>query len=195
MMTKQQEDLFISRLIKSNDSKLWDEFYIQYDKVIFMVIHSFKIHKDEISDIAQEVRLQVWKKLHLYKPKYSKFTTWLSRVAKNRVIDYLRSKYSYQERTLEVGQTIKILTQDSTSEIDKNAKLEWKKHLFSLAKDKIRHEFSPQVYSVFSEINEGSNTNEIAEKLKIPSNTVHVYKRRVENALQKEINRLKLETT
>ena len=195
MNKKLQEDNFLSKLVNSNDSELWDEFYKRYDDFILMIIRTMVKQSDEVNDLAQEVRLQIWRKIHLYKPGLSKFTTWLSRVVKNKVIDHLKKKYSYNERNHEFGETIKTLTQDYSSDVEKNAKEEWQKHLFTLAKDKVRNEFSPQVYSVFTEISEGSNTSDIAKKLKIASNTVHVYKRRIKKALQSEISRLKLEST
>ncbi len=47
---------------------------------------------DEAEDIAQDTFLKAWKSLSVYEPRSAKFKTWLMRIARNTVIDYLRKK-------------------------------------------------------------------------------------------------------
>ncbi|MHB8660559.1 MAG: RNA polymerase sigma factor [Minisyncoccota bacterium] len=49
----------------------------------------------EAEDIVQDTFLKVWKNLKKYEPRSAKFKTWLMRIARNTVIDYLRRKKSF----------------------------------------------------------------------------------------------------
>jgi DNA-directed RNA polymerase specialized sigma24 family protein len=43
-------------------------------------------------DLAADVLLRAWEKLHLYQADSGPFSAWLSRIAHNRTIDYFRSQ-------------------------------------------------------------------------------------------------------
>lgn len=60
-------------------------------------VYSFALRSagDEAEDIAQDTFLKVWKNLEKYDPNQSQFRTWLMRIARNTVIDYLRKKKSF----------------------------------------------------------------------------------------------------
>ncbi len=49
---------------------------------------------DEADDIAQDTFLKVWKNLRAFDPQKAQFKTWLMRIARNTVTDYLRKKKS-----------------------------------------------------------------------------------------------------
>jgi len=46
----------------------------------------------DAEDVAQELRLHVWKKMHLYNPTIGTIETWGYRVITNRVRDLARRK-------------------------------------------------------------------------------------------------------
>lgn len=50
---------------------------------------------DEAEDIAQDAFLKAWKNLERYDPRSAKFKTWLMRIARNTVIDYLRKRKAF----------------------------------------------------------------------------------------------------
>lgn len=43
-------------------------------------------------DVRQELRIQVWRKIHLYNPKKKALRTWAQQVMRNRLIDMSRKK-------------------------------------------------------------------------------------------------------
>lgn len=57
-------------------------------------VYSFSVRfvGDEAEDIVQDTFLKVWKNLDMYDPEKAKFKTWLMRIARNTVTDYLRKK-------------------------------------------------------------------------------------------------------
>lgn len=54
------------------------------------IIHESKQHYIagyDREDVAQELRLHLWKKIHLYNPKLANFKTWSMQVIHNKLID------------------------------------------------------------------------------------------------------------
>jgi RNA polymerase sigma factor (sigma-70 family) len=45
----------------------------------------------EMDDLAQELRLHLWKKLDRYDPAKSTFKSWSKRILRNKVIDLIRT--------------------------------------------------------------------------------------------------------
>lgn len=60
-------------------------------------VYSFAVRSvgDEAEDIVQDTWAKVWKNLKKYDSRSAKFKTWLMRIARNTVIDYLRRKKPY----------------------------------------------------------------------------------------------------
>ena len=68
-------------------------------------VYSFALRSagGEADDIVQDIFLKVWKNLKRYEPQSARFKTWLMRIARNTVIDYLRKKKSFTFSDLEDG--------------------------------------------------------------------------------------------
>ena len=75
-------------------------------------------------------------------------------------------------------------------EIEKIAESEWETYIGNLAMAAVRERFQPNVIATFELFLRGMSGKEAAEQMDIPLNTAHVYKKRVQNALTKEILRL-----
>ena len=60
-------------------------------------VYSFVVRSvgDEAEDVVQDTFLKAWRNLKTYEPESAKFKTWLMRIARNTVIDYLRKKKSF----------------------------------------------------------------------------------------------------
>ena len=63
----------------------------RHHRPIFNYIYRMVGSTDLAADLAQEVFLKVYTALATFKPAY-RFTTWLYRIASNRVIDHLRHR-------------------------------------------------------------------------------------------------------
>ena len=75
-------------------------------------------------------------------------------------------------------------------DIDQMAEQEWETYLANLAMQEIKKRFQPGVIKAFELFAEGLSAKDVSERMELPTNTVHVYKKRVQNALYKEILRL-----
>ncbi|MFQ5719063.1 MAG: RNA polymerase sigma factor [Acidobacteriota bacterium] len=71
-----------------------DDFEIlvrRHHRPIFNYIYRMVGHADRAADLTQEVFLKVYTALATFNPSF-RFTTWLYRIASNRVIDHLRHR-------------------------------------------------------------------------------------------------------
>ena len=63
---------------------------VEKDVGLFATKH--KNRRLDPEDLAQELRIHVWNKLHTYNPTKASFRTWLWRVMNSKVIDLTRVK-------------------------------------------------------------------------------------------------------
>ena len=176
--------------IKANhDDRSWEDFVYYYRAYVLMLIKGMGLDHHTAEDISQQVMIKTWKKLpdFDYNPKRCLFRTWLSRVVKNTVLDYLKSKAGRMNNaSVELNDFEEIIQPD----IEKLADQEWKTYITDLAWSNVRPHFKDNVIETFLELRKGGEINAIAGKMGIQENTVYVYRKRVENALAKEIVRL-----
>lgn len=187
MTAIQQDNHFLNKLVDSEDHDLWNDFYRRYDELILMIIRNFIKEPDAVKDLAQEVRLHIWKKIHLYKPNLSRFTTWLTRLTKNKVIDFLRQQCTQRKLLNNIDHPE---PESSKSDIENIVQHEWQDYIFTLAEKNIKSTVTPKMYSIYKELNSGKSYLEISEEHQLPINSVYVYKRRVITAFNQEIRRL-----
>ncbi len=85
----QDDSTLISRL-QQRDEQALSALYDKYSGAIYGVI--LKMTKDEIraKDLLQETFITVWEKSYQYDPKKGRFYTWVYRIAKNKVLNFLR---------------------------------------------------------------------------------------------------------
>ena len=88
--------------MEENDEKLIRE-YLDGNQESFKLlierhtpsIYNFSVHfvgKDYANDIVQDVFLKVWKNIKRFDIKKASFKTWIFRIARNTITDYLRKK-------------------------------------------------------------------------------------------------------
>lgn len=73
-------ETYTERALQSIEKDVW-----------YLVTHNFGYGMAR-ADVAQELRIQVWRKIHLYDPKKKSFRTWAQQVMRNRLIDMSRKK-------------------------------------------------------------------------------------------------------
>lgn len=84
-------------LLKKKDRQGINYLYDNYSKVIYGVILK-GVNKEEVAeDILQEVFVKIWKNIESYDPLKGRLYTWMLNIARNSVIDYLRSKQNMKD--------------------------------------------------------------------------------------------------
>lgn len=85
-----EEKKFIEKL-KEGDEDAYRQFLALYKDAVYRIIYSFSGMAPEIDDIAQEVFIAVFRKIHKFRGN-SSLSTWLYRVTINKCKDYLRKR-------------------------------------------------------------------------------------------------------
>ena len=182
---------FIERIQKNPDDKSWEEFTHFYTDFIYNIIRSMGLSHHDAEDLRQQVLLKAWKGLEkmTYDPAKKPFRTWMSTVVKNTVRTFFNkksTKKANQESDIDqaYGNAIAVMV-----EVDEVEEKQWEVHISQLALTEVRKRFSSTVMSVFETFLEGKVVS-LSRKSTTSLLTLFFYKRRVQNALYKEIIRL-----
>lgn len=84
-------DIDIVNRCLEGEKEAFSELVTRYKRLIYNVIFNMINNKEEVSDIAQEVFIRIYKALDKYDPQY-KFSTWSVKIATNYCLDVIRKK-------------------------------------------------------------------------------------------------------
>lgn len=173
-----------------SDEHAWDDFVNYYKDFIQMVLAKMGLSGSECDDLTQETLISLWEKLPElnYNKEKAKFRTWLSRVIKNKAIDYFR-KISTQNK-LKQNYSKEQEAQLESDETDEMIQQEWEIHLIKLALNRISSRFSENSLKTFELAMEGLDDHEIAKKLNQQPNTINKLKNRIKKRLIQEVESL-----
>jgi RNA polymerase sigma factor (sigma-70 family) len=179
----------IERIRDQQDEASWSDFVDAYSRYIYVVIRGMGVAHHDGEDIVQTVLLSAWKGLPTfrYEPDRHRFRSWLCTVTRNAVRNFLKRSNRAPQTELRIDDS-RVAT--SLPEIEKIAEFEWETYIGNLAMAAVRKRFQPNVIAAFELFLKGLAGKDVAERMGIPLNTAHVYKKRVQNALTKEILRL-----
>ncbi len=142
------------------------------------------ITREDNEDLEQEVYLKIWKSSDKYEEKGS-IKSWISQIAKNTSLDYLKSAYHKVSQASTSDEFVVTSIKDKKISPDENAlKLERQKQIVK-AINSLKPKFKEVI--IMSEIN-GYTYEECAQKLKCPIGTI---KSRVFNAKKELAEKLK----
>jgi RNA polymerase sigma-70 factor (ECF subfamily) len=88
------EQAYIERA-KKGDAACFGHLYNHYLTPIYRFIAVKVGTKQEAEDLSHEVFMSAWQKLPQYEAQGFPFSSWLYRIARNRVIDHYRTKKSH----------------------------------------------------------------------------------------------------
>ena len=110
-MGNEEFDLCMSR-IQNGDKDALHQIYNAYAGYLFHMIHGIVGNYEDAEDITSNLFIKIWKQAGLYKPG-SGHRYWLSRVAHNEAIDFLRANRreiptDYTENPEEAGPEVPV---------------------------------------------------------------------------------------
>ena len=86
----QDESQLISQL-QNGSERAFSLLYDKYSGAIYHVILKMTKDEDLAQDLLQETFISIWKKCKQYNPEKGRFYTWIYRIARHKVLNYLRS--------------------------------------------------------------------------------------------------------
>ena len=78
-------------MLKGGDYAAFEEIVGRYKKPVLNMIYRNIGNTEDAEDLAQEAFVRVYKARDSYEPK-AKFSTWLFRIAHNRLMDHFRAQ-------------------------------------------------------------------------------------------------------
>lgn len=142
------------------------------------------ITKEDNEDLEQEVYLKIWKNSDKYKEQGS-IKSWISSIAKNTSLDYLKSSYHKVQQTSTSDDLVLTNIKDKKQTPESNLlKIERQKRIVT-AINSLKPKFKEVI--ILCEIN-GYSYEECANRLKCPIGTIksRIYNAKKELALKLE---------
>lgn len=84
------DEKLIIKLMKG-DSSAFDEVVTTYQSMVINVCYGFSGNREDAEDIAQDVFIKIWEKIHSFKNEAS-LKTWIYRIAVNASLNFIRKQ-------------------------------------------------------------------------------------------------------
>ena len=182
----------LMRACNQGDEKAWEDFVYYYKSFIHMVISQLLKNNNDCEDLRQVILVKLWKKLKNYDESKSKFRTWLSRVIRNTVLNYIRD--NAKSKNLLTPETENLLDPECENILIKHIQSEWETYATNLALERIKPLFSDKAMEVFNLSLDNVPVKQIAETLEISPESVYKMKTRTVNRLKEEIKAIREDT-
>jgi RNA polymerase sigma factor (sigma-70 family) len=85
-----EQDVQLVQRCLQGDGSAWEELVRRHSRRIYNVCYRFVGNRTEAEDISQEVFLRVYRTLGSYRSAHGGFTTWMTSVTRNLLIDHYR---------------------------------------------------------------------------------------------------------
>ena len=85
-----QQDAQLVQQCLRGDAPAWEELVRRHTRRIYNLCYRFTSNRQEAEDMTQEVFLRVYKTLGSYRAVHGGFTTWMTSVTRNLLIDHYR---------------------------------------------------------------------------------------------------------
>jgi len=161
-------DIEIINEILDGDKNLYSKLMDKYHNEIFKYVYNMVNNYNETEDLLQEIFFKVFKNLKKFDSKKAAFRTWLYRISKNYVLNYLNSsRVKVSRKTLEYDDTVNKADEN----IEEKAVNDDRINRILKAMEKLlskKHFEIMQLY-YFSNL----TVKEISETLEIPDKTIY----------------------
>lgn len=181
------------KLRDSADSESWHEFVAVYRPVVYRMARRRGMQDADAQDLAQAVLISVADSVDRWQtdPQRARFRTWLSRVARNAIIDAFRRK----RPDVGEGGTTQIARLQQHPEPD-HAEIdtEHRRELFRWAARQVRWEFAEETWLAFWRTAvETRPVQEVAEELGKSPGAIYIARSRVMRRLQERVQEVEHE--
>jgi len=182
-------DSLLLRLADAADHEAWCQFTAIYRPLIYRVARRRGLQDADAQDLAQRVLLSVAGAIDQWhtRPKRARFRTWLHTVAKNTVIDHLRTA---KLDVAEGGTSAQLRLQEATDSRADEAELdrEYQRELFRWAAREVRGEFEETTWRAFwLTAVDGLSIPAVADELGKTVGAVYIARSRVMQRLRAKI--------
>ena len=167
---------------RRGDGRAFDEIVARYDRYVFKLAHGFARSREDALDLSQIVFLRVYRRLGSFRGD-SSLKTWLTRVAYNEGVSWLRANRRHVEGH-ESAEVLEVLPDDeeaAETRLDRRRRLESVRSALTGLGDRYREALWLRYFQGFS-------VREVADSLGCTEGTAKNALFRGLRALKKEIH-------
>lgn len=182
------------RLRDPHDERAWAEFLAIYEPVVYRLARRRGFQDADAREITQEVFAAVSGAIERFEPDPARgrFRTWLFRIARNLILNFLASRRRHPRGT---GDTdFQALLEEQPAPGPEESALfeqEYKRELFGWAVERIRGEFRETTWQAFWHTSvEGREIGEAASQLGLSVGAVYIARSRVMARLRKRVEEI-----
>lgn len=176
-------DLEIIKLILDGDKEKFRYLMEKYHNEMFKYVYNITGDYQDTEDLLQEIFYKIYKNLKKYDSAKASFRTWLYRISKNHVLNYLNSsRYKMKNKIYEYDDSLNSVDENIEEVVVKDSQIN---RIITVMKNILsdKHLQIMQLY-YFSEL----TVKEIAETTAIPEKTIY-------KAIKSSIEKIKKEVT
>jgi RNA polymerase sigma factor (sigma-70 family) len=179
------------RLRDPADERAWSEFTEIYGPLVHRLARRRGLQDADAQDLVQDVFRAVARAIERFDPDPGRgsFRGWLSRVARNLILNLLAARRRHPQGTGDTDVQRLLEDRPEPSGEDSDAfDIEYRRRLIAWAAGRVRGEFSDAAWQAFWQAGvEGRPPREVAEALGMTLGTVYQYKSRAVVRIRREI--------
>ncbi len=180
-----QSDISLLERISKRDSSALSELYDKHSTLLYSIIMRILKEKEETEDVLQEVFVNVWERAEMYDEQLGNPGAWLSRIARNRAVDRLRSKnYRTRSKESDIDQHHDYFTADASSNPEHRAILSSQQEEILIALTSLSKDQKDLIEFAYFR---GFTQSELADHFKLPLGTVKTRMRTAMSILRQKL--------
>jgi RNA polymerase sigma factor (sigma-70 family) len=186
----------IVKLRDTRDETAWSEFLALYEPLVYRLARQKGLQDADARDLCQEVFGAVAQAVDRWEPGRGSFRGWLSRIARNLLINFLTRRQS-QFRGSGATSVMELLDAQPAPDPSASAlfEAEYQRRVLQWAADQVRGEFTPSTWQAFWQTAvEDRSPSQVAVELGLSVGAVYIARSRVLARLKNRIERLGDET-
>lgn len=193
----------IARLKTWEDHESWSDFDRTYRGLVRKLALRAGLAESDADEVAQETMSTVARHMadFEYDRSRCRFKTWLINLARWRIVDQLRRRWSGENRQLAFGDTrdedeqLHEIEGPGATEFERLWNEEIEEHLLNAALAKVRRRIDPKQYQIFYlAVRCGTAVAEVARRLGVSAMQVYLARHRVGKLVTREVAALRQES-
>jgi RNA polymerase sigma factor (sigma-70 family) len=165
----EQDHELVKRCL-SGDNAAWESLLQQHNRKVYSLCYRFTGRREEADDLTQEIFIKIFQTLKSYDQNQGTFIVWLSRVARNHLVDHYR-RTKKDRVTSSIEDSLPVLEEKPGTEEDSHKQVEARERREQLQAglDRLSPELREAV--ILRDLHD-LDYSEIAQVLGVPQGTV-----------------------